>query len=691
MDLDSLNEEYEQLAQEIKVGSIAEHDFEITQFFRLYADIAAENGDTPDLEYSPILYEGTPKYRVDGYALDILEGEDTESGDLYLVVCDYYQDKDIPSVNARHIDQSVDYAERFFRKVHDDDHFNALEEEDPEYQLHLLIRQFYSRIQRVRVVIFTNGLLKIKKNVFETRQVGNCILHINVIDLERYTNISSTGVEPIEVDFAGDFGGSIDCLAPATGGDDYASYLFAIPGTVLAEVFAAYGNRLLDQNVRTYLQARTKVNKGILKTIAEEPEMFLAYNNGVTATASEVVIKEQASGRPSISLMKNFQVVNGGQTTASLLYARDSLKKDLSNVYVQVKLSVIDENRIEEIVPKISEYANTQNKVSLADLASNSPAQLQIQRLSEQVLPPQKAGHLHVVKWFYERSRGQYRSLFAYKTPAERKRKELEFPKDHLIVKTDLAKYEYSFDGLPHIVSMGAQKCFMKYTNDLTKMAAGDGLALNEVWYRRVIAKAIIFTELDRAINKSEWYKMDRGYKAQIVTYTVAVCADGFRKVGKQINLDAIWDQQAVPQQLLSWMLAEAIKVAEILKNPPPQVRNITEYAKKPWCWEVSISGKVGQPNKKVIKDFAVAITDFNSEVSSGKKEQKRNNDLDLDVRLANLVPRACELRQAIENKGIASPKNTVALRKLEVGNINLNKGEKNALKAALERLEIEY
>ena len=691
MNLDSLVEEYEQLAQEIKVGSIAEHDFEITQFFRLYAEIAAENGDTPDLEYSPILYEGAPKYRVDGYALDILEGEDSESGDLYLVVCDYYQDEEMPSVNARHIDQSVDYAERFFRKVRDDEHFNALEEEDPEYQLNLLIRQFYSRIQRVRVVVFTNGHLKTRKNVFETRMVGDCILHVNVIDIERFSTIASTGVEPIEVDFAGDFGGSIDCLAPATGGNEYASYLFAIPAAVLAEVFAAYGNRLLEQNVRTYLQARTNVNKGILKTIADEPEMFLAYNNGLTATASEVVLKEQAAGRLSISLMKNFQVVNGGQTTASLLYARDSLKKDLSNVYVQVKLSVIDEERIEQVVPKISEYANTQNKVSLADLASNSPAQVQIQRLSEQVIPSQKAGHLHVVKWFYERSRGQYRSLFAYKSKVERKRKELEFPKDHLIIKTDLAKYEYSFDGLPHIVSMGGQKCFLKYTNELVKMAAGDGLALNEVWYRRVIAKAIIFTELDRAINKSEWYKIERGYKAQIVTYTVAACADGFRQMGKQINLDMIWDQQTVPQQLLNWMLSEAMAVALILKNPPPQFRNITEYAKKSWCWEVSVSGKVGLPGEKVIQDFGVNISDFNSEISSGKKEQKRSKELDLDVRLANLVPRSKELRLAIQSKGIASPKNTTALRKLEAGNINLNKGEKNALIAALTRLEVDY
>ncbi|WP_100644072.1 AIPR family protein [Alteromonas facilis] len=684
-----LEEEYHQLAQEIKIGSLAEHDFEVTQFFNIYGQIAAENGDTPDLEYSPIRFEGTPKYRIDGYSFDIVEGEDKDSGDLYLVVCDYYQESEMPSINAKHIDQSVDYAERFLKKVHDDNHFNSLEEEDPEFQLSLLIRQHYDRITRIRVVIFTNGYLKTRKNVFETRLVGNKVLHVNVIDLERFHVISSTGSEPIEVDFAGDFGGGVDCLSPEIGENKYSSYLFTIPGSVLAEVFAVYGNRLLEQNVRTYLQARTNVNKGILKTISNEPEMFLAYNNGVTATASEVSIDSQMSGKLVINSIKNFQIVNGGQTTASLLYARDSMNKDLSKVYVQVKLSVIDEGRIETVVPKISEYANTQNKVSLADLASNSPVQIQIQRLSESVTPPQKAGHLHVVKWFYERSRGQYRSMFAYKSASERKKKELEYPKDHLIVKTDLAKYEFSFDGLPHIVSMGAQKCFLKYADELKKMASGNSLALNETWYKRVIAKAILFIELDKSINKSDWYKADRGYKAQIVTYTIAACADGFRKSGHQINLDMIWEEQAVPHELLLWMQCVAIKVAEILKKPPPEVRNIGEFAKKLWCWENSVRDNAGKPSDKIQKDFGVSITQFNYDLKSGRREEKRNKDLDVEVKLAELVPQARAIKASIESKGIASPKNMSALRKLEVGNINLSKAERNALKSALVRLDI--
>jgi hypothetical protein len=686
-----LNEEFQHLAQEIKVGSVAEHDLGVTEFFRIYAALAAENGDTPDLEYSPVLFQGPPKHRVDGYALDLIEGEGSESGDLYLVVCDYSQDDQMPSLNAKHVDQSVDLAERFFKRIHDSDYLDSLEETDDEYQLAVLIRQYYDRISRVRIVIFSNGHLKTRKNVFETRQVADKTLHINVLDLERYSKISASGNEPIEVDFAGDFGGGLESLSPSTGTDNYSAYLFAIPGPILAEVFAVYGNRLLEQNVRTFLQARTNVNKGILKTIAEEPGMFFAYNNGITATASEVTMVGLGDGRQAISAIKNFQIVNGGQTTASLLYARDSLKRDLSHVHVQVKLSVIEEESLETVVPRISEYANTQNKVSLADLASNSPAQIQIERLSREVMPPQKAGYLHSVKWFYERSRGQYRSLFAYKTPSERKKLELEYPKSHLVIKTDLAKYEYSFDGRPHVVSMGAQKCFLKFTDDLTKMASGGGAALNAVWYQRAIAKAILFKALDAAVQMSEWYKEDRGYKAQIVTYAVAACADGFRRAGHQINLDMVWDRQEMPAQLLTWMLKEAKTVASLLKNPPPEVRNISEYAKKAGCWETGVAGRVGIPSDKLLEDYGVSLADYQAVHAAGRQEEKRHKELDLDLAIIQLAPRASEIRGMIEAGGIASPKNMSAIRKLESGNVNLNKGEKNALKTALERLEIEF
>ncbi|HEJ7136112.1 TPA: AIPR family protein [Serratia marcescens] len=684
-----LHDEYLYLHEEVRVGSIANHELQITEFFRIYSSLAAENGDTPDMEYCPVLREGLGGYRVDGYALDILESEASESGDLYLAVCDYRQVEELPAINSRDIERAVDGVERFFKAATSRKFLDSLEEASPAYQLALLIHQYSTRIKRLRVIIFTNGHLRIRKSIFETKDLDGITMHINVLDLERYSRISSTGGEPVEIDFDENFDGAIECLPASVGADSYQSYLFAIPGSVLAAVFAAFGNRLLEQNVRTYLQAKTGVNKGILRTIAEEPSMFFAYNNGVTATASSVLTRRLSNGALAISHIKNFQIVNGGQTTASLLYARDGLGKKLDHVYVQVKLSVVDEMRLADVVPRISEYANTQNKVSLADLASNSPVQIRIERFSKEISVPQKAGELHTSKWFYERTRGQYKNLFAYKTKSERNKLELMYPKTRLVTKTDLAKYELSFDGCPHYVSEGAQKCFNRYTT-LVLLKLGDGTLLSETWFRRAMAKALLFIGLDEAIQKSSWYLMDRGYKAQIVTYTIAACANEFRIRSQQIDLDRIWREQSIPISLLGWMLKEASQVAKILRSPPDNVRNISEFAKRDFCWELYVKGKIGSPDDSILQ-FGVSIEEYNDETRQGSRETARRLDIDFDIKVTGLVHRANDIIIQANKIGAASPKNISALTKVAAGNLNLSKGEKTALKYLLERLEIEY
>ncbi|PYC24062.1 hypothetical protein DMX02_06420 [Pseudomonas jessenii] len=683
-----LQEEYSHLLEEVRIGSIADHELQVTEFFRIYSTLAAENGDTPDMEYCPILKEGLGGYRIDGYALDILEGESTESGDLYLAVCDYRNNDNLPAINSRDVDRAVDGVERFFKLSTSRKFIDSLEEASPAYQLAILIQQYTNRIRRLRIVLLTNGHLRVRKRVFETRELDSMTMHINVLDLERYSRISSTGGEPVEIDFDEDFDGAVECLPASVGSDNYQSYLFAIPGSVLAEVFAVFSNRLLEQNVRTYLQAKTGVNKGILRTIAEEPGMFFAYNNGITATASSVRTRRFVNGALAISHIKDFQIVNGGQTTASLLYARDGLGRKLDHVYVQVKLSVVDEDRLADVVPRISEYANTQNKVSLADLASNSPVQIRIERFSKEVSVPQKAGELHSSKWFYERTRGQYKNLFSYKIPSERKKLELMYPKVRLVTKTDLAKYELSFDERPHHVCEGAQKCFNRYTTSvLSKL--GDGTSLSETWFRRAMAKALLFINLDEAIQKSSWYQADRGYKAQIVAYAIAACAYGFRTENQQIDLDRIWREQAVPASLLGWMLDEARCVADILKAPPDNVRNISEFAKRDFCWDQHVKGKVGLVRETTLQ-YGVSIENFVDETRQGNREAFRNLEVDFDVGLFGLVPRANDIIIKAKQGGIASPKNISALNKIASGRLNLSKGEKTALKYLLERLEIE-
>ncbi len=679
-------DEYSDLEEDISIGAAADGTPRIEEFFKLFAQLAAENGDCPDLEYSPVL--SGSGYRVDGYALDIPEGADGPSGDLYMAICIYRQEDALPILNSKDIERSVSEVEKFLRLAISDKNLDGLEETSPEFRLAMLIRSYVKVLARVRVIVLTNGHLKTRRKTFEIRKAGNLSLHTNVFDIERYSKISSTGADPVEIDLDENFEGSIPCLKASGISNGYQSYLFAIHGPLLAAIFAEYGNRLLEQNVRTYLQAKTSVNRGILKTISDEPQMFFAYNNGLTATASSVRTEGDESGTLRITYIKDFQIVNGGQTTASILYARDGLKLDLSKVYAQVKLSVIDESQLDQVVPKISEYANTQNKVSLADLASNSPIQIKIERLSKEVTVPPKAGSLHSSKWFYERARGQYKNLFAYKTSAQRKRLETEYPKGQLIEKTDLAKFELAFDGRPHHVSEGAQKCFHRFTT--TTLKESEGNDINETWFKFAVAKAILFRSLDHEISRSGWYRSDKGLKAQTVAYAIAGCAQSFRDSGLQIDLMRIWRDQDVPRELMNWMLEMARTVHGILNSPPGAVKNPSEFCKKEFCWTLHVKGKLGELPRGV-KDYGVAIKEFSVEIAGGRREDQRHSDLDFEIALANLIPKASEIRMMAQNKYLVSSNNERALSKLESGRFNFSKAELNALKTLLSRLEIKY
>jgi len=685
----NLGQTYRDLANEITIGSAADGELKVTEFFRIFAQLAAENGDCPDLDYRPVLSESGAGYRVDGMALDLAEGEKGEFGDLHLAVCLHLQDLEMPVINAREVDACVSLVERFLKVVQNDRIVEAMEESSHAYQIAMQIRHYRSKISRIRLLVLTNAHLKTRRKEFETRYCEGLPLHVNVLDLERYERISRSGSDPVEVDFGADFGGPVKCLPASMGNTGFSSYLFAMHGPVLAKVFASYGNRILEQNVRTYLQAKTSVNKGILKTIADNPSMFFAYNNGLTGTASAVSTERCADGTLAISRIKDFQIVNGGQTTASMLYARDAMNCSLDEVYVQVKLSVVGDERLGEVVPKISEYANTQNKVSLADLASNSPIQVRIERLSKEVSVPLQPGVLFSTRWFYERARGQYKALFAYKTSPQRMRLEAEYPKAQLISKTDLSKFELAFDSRPHHVAEGEQKCFQRYVK--TMLATyDDGLELNEFWFKCVVAKAIIFKSVDKEIAKSEWYKVAKGLKAQTTAYTVSALAQAYRMRDMQVDFLRIWRDQAVPSALMTWTLEVAKGIHIILNNPPGSVKNATEFCKKEFCWNLHVQPAIPfLPNDML--QYGISVEDVDQNEKQGRRDERRNREFDFEIAIAKLVPQAHEIRKLAQSKQLLSHSSSRALDKLQVGRIDLVKAEKNSLRTLLDRLDIKH
>lgn len=409
-----------------------------------------------------------------------------------------------------------------------------------------------------------------------------------------------------------------------------------MPASVLARLYDRYSARLLEQNVRTFLQARAQVNKGIRATILTEPHMFFAYNNGVTATAQAVETRVK-DGHLQIIGMTDLQIVNGGQTTASLFHTQRKDKADLSGIFVQMKLSVIDSEQSEMIVPRISEYANTQNRVNAADFFSNHPFHVRMADFSRRIWAPAQQGAQRETKWFYERARGQYIDAQSKLTPGEQKRFKAEYPKPQMFTKTDLAKFENVFDDHPKWVNLGGQKNFAKYAQRIGKEWEKSSDGFNELYFKRAIARGILFRATEKLVSDQPWY--NGGYRANIVAYTLAVLGEITRIHDKSLDFQAIWNSQQVDDTLSAALAAVAAQVNEDIIHPPQGISNISEWAKKDGCWS-RIKDRISEIEEHLTDEFwgsTVSTDESRSEVRSAKKVQKIDNGIEAQKQVLSI------------------------------------------------------
>ena len=673
-----LDEAYNEFWDSLRLDASASHEPISSCFFQRYAAVATDNGDCGDLAYTPALMEEGHGLRIDGFALD------EERGELHVAVCDFRTEPLLQSLNQAAIEQHFRKAERFVTAATKQDFINALEETSPAFQAAQPIFALWSSISRVRMVLFSNARLASRKKGVEAREINGKTFTYNLLDFNRYNDILSAhgNVEPIEIALEE----AVPCLKADASSGKYSSYLIAMPGEVLASIYGLYGARLLEQNVRTFLQARTKVNQGIIETLSSAPEMFFAYNNGLTATASHVATRPMPGGGEGIFAFTNLQIVNGGQTTASVLYAKDHEKADLSSVYVQMKLTVLKPSEIEEVVPRISRFANTQNRISEADFFSSHPFHIQMEKTSRSQPAPQRAAAFTSTKWFYERARGQYRDKMAYGTATQRKRFLAEFPRDQVIEKTDLAKTELTFECEPHIVSQGSQKCFLRFAERISERWAAAPENFGPNYFKDAVAKTIVFRWTDSMIASSDWYKADRGYKAQTTTFTIAWLLTYLADRKLHVDLQQIWKSQDVGGGLRQALETVAPEIAAAIRVTPPEIKNVGEFCKRQACWasvsrlRIEIGGDLDQ--------FTIGGEELNDRGREARADNRLNAEVELDLILHQLVPVAEEIRDKASERNFLSPQSASALSKLANGRLQLTRSEKNALKYLLARLD---
>jgi len=573
--MDELQEFHEELFNKINTSASAGNDFLQRAFFEEFCQYLNEAGEIEMPEYT---YYKDPHWRaINGYYFD-----DNENGgdSLNLFISIYSGVNEVSSFNKDEIEAGFKRIENFFTKSLEAKFHREMEESSDGYNAAYFIFSHKHDITNVNLHLLTDKKLSSRLEALPPKQSGNVKFNYHLWDLTRlYRLISSERAsQDITIDFKQEFGEGLPCLLANFDETGYKAYLAVVPGDVLAKLYERHGARLLERNVRSFLQAKGKVNKGIHETILRKPDMFFAYNNGITATAEMI----ELSGGKILSLT-NLQIVNGGQTTALLFSAYKKDKADISKVFVQMKLSVVSPELCDEMVPLISKFANSQNKVNDADFFATHQFHKRMEDFSRRIYVPTIGGQLVQTKWFYERARGQYVNGYAYATQSEKKKFQIEYPKSQLFSKTDLAKFEGVWLQLPHIVSKGAQYIFLDYAEKIDDRWRKDDKQFNEVYYKIVVAKAIVFKTAERVVTNSFWY--DGGYRANIVAYALAYIAHKVEKLGKSVEFTKIWDRQAISEAFEDVLRQTTKKVHDHLINNRV-MSNISQYCKRPMCWD---------------------------------------------------------------------------------------------------------
>lgn len=637
------------------VGSLADADgeFTATAFARHCAELLTEAGEFDDVVTLDFDGTGTRRRRlkVNGYDLDNADNS------VALVATIYVGSPEIQVVSSTDAKGALKALQYFLADSLDGSFLEGREESSPAYQLAYDLRNRGGNVSRYRLYLLTDGQLSNRLRELPSEALNGIPVDYQLWDVDRLHQLheSQSGREALQIDLREWQEAGLPALKVEST-PEFATYLASVPGNVLAGLYGRYGSRLLESNVRSYLTNRGKVNKGIRETIYSAPQNFMAFNNGVTATATSV----QTDGdKSTILTIEDLQIVNGGQTTASLFFV-DKEAKDkavLQNVFVPMKLVVVAPAVASELVPSISRFANSQNAVSAADFFSNSPYHVRIEELSRRVLAPAVAGATYNTKWYYERTRGQYENEKNKLPRAEASRFDKLYPKHQKFDKPALAKFIMSWEQRPHIVSAGAQKNFVAFAEMVARAWDKDESSINEIYFKDAIGKAILFSSIHSAVRNTEWYQRDRAYLANIVTYTVAKMASLVETQGRGrlMDFDLIWRSQAAPQNVLDVAVEIAQSVQAALTSEHRPTQNVTEWAKKVACWDLVRAVPIRLPEA-----FLARLADPATVAQrgrTGKETQKIDNGINQQTRVFE-IPKEhwLELREFSLGNGVASP-----------------------------------
>lgn len=545
-----------------------------TAFKTLFLSYLTEAGETLVSDCMLVDFKkDSENMKLDGYAF-------SEYFRSLTLLVSKYQAKSIPEkIKKTEIDKLLKKVLKFYKTCGTND-FEALEESSDGYQAYKFIKGHKADIETVNIILLTND--ETIRYIPDDVHYGKITVRFDVWDIERlYQSVlGGTAVErQLVIKLKKKYGESLPLIKVKGDNEIYDCYIGVISGELLARIYETEGQDLIQKNVRSFLQAIGKVNKGIKVSLANEPQMFMAYNNGISTIAESIDFDECRSSGDIVNITEitGWQIVNGGQTTASI-YNAYKAKLPLEQVNVQIKLSVIKQkDRAEEIIHNISKYANSQNKINMSDFNANDAYHVTMERLSRATPIPVAKGK-STDYWFYERARGQYLvELNRQPTAAAKKEFKSRCPKNRCISKTVAAKCVMTYRGYPDIVSKGLETSFIYFSDMVSK---GEVPEPSEQSYIEMIAKVILFNSCDEIIKNLKF----GGFKAQQDYYTVALFGKYYSDLFDPLE---IWNRQSINAETAKTIEELAYFVWNHFQNPTVPGVNIGQWCKKEECWEL--------------------------------------------------------------------------------------------------------
>lgn len=539
--------EFMEMVAESAISNNTKPETELTKAVIEYVVDAGEalSPEICECQSNPLNEKFTGRYRLNAFDYS----ETTGILDLFGTV--YYEGQS-PTLSVNTANRMVnDLLMTVHVAIDGSEAKKTYRENDPDVAEVLdLIKDEYQQkhIDLIRVFVLSNGFaaekLELPDGVFQHKTDKITIpIEYNFWDMEAILKAEQLrqNNQEILIEFQDEYQTKLECVETYDEVNNIRSYLTIMPAITLARIYDKYKVRLIDKNVRNFLGGKIKVNNEMAKTIANTPELFFSYNNGISSTAADVEVKTDENGRKYITNIRNWHIVNGGQTTATIYnaYRQRQTAPNLSRAFVAVKVSEVKENDTSMLVGNIAKFANSQTKIKDSDLSANAPYMLALEKQSR----TQWTSNTHPTLWYFERLRGQFltdKGLEGGPGTQKVKKFEEDRPQSQRFNKTDVAKLEMAWKDKPYEACKGGEVCFDKFW----KIIKEEAPEVNDVYFQNIVAKFIIYKRVDSLLKMEG----NKGHASIIANYTLALLS--LRSQGK-LDLHYMWENQCVQDDLI--------------------------------------------------------------------------------------------------------------------------------------------